>query len=57
MAEKLKAADVVQKDTIVSNLCLSLYFDQQKMTRYSLKEPFASLVALSAIQLGGGTWT
>ena len=60
MAEKLKAADVFQKDVIVSNLFLKLYFDQQKMTRYSLQEPFASLVALSAttsFQTGGGGWT
>jgi hypothetical protein len=54
MTIKLKAADVVQKDTIVSNLFLNLYFDHQKMTHYSLKEPFASLVELNAIQLGGG---
>lgn len=53
MAKKLKKADVVQKDIIVSNLFLKLHFDHQKMTRYSLKEPFASLVELSAIQLGG----
>lgn len=56
MAEKLKAADVAQKDIIVSNLFLKLYFDHQKMTHYSLKEPFASLVELSAIQLGGSGW-
>ena len=56
MAEKLKAADVLQKDVIVSNLFLKLYFDQQKMTHYTLKEPFASLVALSAFQHGGGAW-
>lgn len=56
MAKKLKAADVVQKDIIVSNMFLKLYFDQQKMTQYSLKEPFASLVALSEFQHGGGTW-
>lgn len=57
MAKKLKAADVVQKDIIVSNLFLKLYFDQQKMTHYTLKEPFASLVALSEFQHGGGGWT
>lgn len=56
MAEKLKAADVFQKDVIVSNLFLKLYFDQQKMTHYSLKEPFASLVALNEFQYGGGGW-
>ncbi len=56
MAEKLKAADVFQKDIIVSNLFLKLYFDQQKMTHYSLKEPFASLVALNEFQHGGGAW-
>ncbi|HSH18275.1 MAG TPA: recombinase family protein [Candidatus Saccharimonadales bacterium] len=57
MAQRLKAADVFQKDIIVSNLFLKLYFDQQKMTRYSLKEPFASLVDLSVFQHGGGGWT
>jgi site-specific DNA recombinase len=57
MAIKLKKADVVQKDVIVSNLFLKLHFDHQKMTHYSLKEPFASLVELHDIQLGGGTWT
>ncbi len=57
MAEKLKAAEVFQKDVIVSNLFLKLYFDQQKMTRYSLNEPFASLVALGGFQYGGGAWT
>lgn len=54
MAIKLKKADVVQKDVIVSNLFLKLYFDHQKMTHYSLKEPFASLVQLSQFQYGGG---
>lgn len=54
MAKKLKAADVVQKDIIVSNLFLKLHFDQQKMTHYSLKEPFASLVEHAAFQHGGG---
>ncbi len=53
MAAKLKAADVVQKHIIVSNLFLKLYFDQQKMTHYSLNEPFASLVALTGFQYGG----
>lgn len=53
LAEKLKAADVVQKDTIASNLFLKLYFNHQKMTHYTLKEPFASLVELSAFQYGG----
>lgn len=56
MAEKLKAADVFQKDIIVSNLFLKLYFDQQKMTHYSFKEPIASLVASSEFQSGGGGW-
>ena len=56
LSDKLDTADVVQKDIIVSNLFLNLYFDHQKMTRYSLKEPFASLVELNAIQLGGGGW-
>ena len=57
MAEKLKAADVVQKDIIVSNLFLKLEFEQQKMTLYSLKEPFASLVALNEFQSGGAGWS
>lgn len=57
LAVKLKAADVVQKDIIVSNLFLKLHFDQQKMTHYSLKEPFASLVALTSFQRGGGGWS
>ncbi|MGB4420349.1 MAG: recombinase family protein [Candidatus Saccharimonadales bacterium] len=56
MAEKLKAADVFQKDIIVSNLFLKLYFDDQKMTRYLLKEPFASLIELNEFQSGGGGW-
>jgi site-specific DNA recombinase len=56
LGAKLKAADVVQKDIIASNLFLNLHFDHQKMTHYSLKEPFASLVELSAIQLGGAGW-
>lgn len=56
LSDKLNAADVVQKDIIASNLFLNLYFDQQKMTRYSLKEPFASLVELTALQHGGGAW-
>lgn len=56
MTNRLKAADVVQKDTIVSNLFLKLHFDHQKMTHYSFKEPFASLVELSSFQHGGGGW-
>ena len=57
MVQNLQVADVVQKDVIVSNLFLKLYFDQQKMTHYSLKEPLASLAALNEFQLGGGGWT
>lgn len=57
LADKLKAADVVQKDLIANNLFLNLHFGDQKMTHYSLKEPFASLIELHAIQLGGGGWT
>lgn len=56
LAQKLKAGDVFQKDTIVNNLFLKLYFDQQKMTRYSLNEPLASLVALNEFQYGGPGW-
>lgn len=56
MAEKLKAADVFQKDIIVGNLFLKLYFDEQKMTRCILKEPFASLLEFSEFQFGGGGW-
>ncbi|HEX4774234.1 MAG TPA: recombinase family protein [Candidatus Saccharimonadales bacterium] len=56
MAEKLKAADVFQKDIIVSNLFLKLSFDGQKMTNYSLKEPYASLVEMTSFQAGGGAW-
>jgi len=56
LAEKLKAADVFQKDIIVSNLFLKLYFDHQKMTHYLLKEPFASLIELNEFQSGGGGW-
>lgn len=52
LGEKLKAADVVQKDIIASNLFLNLHFDQQKMTHYSFKEPVASLVALPSFQTG-----
>ncbi len=56
LASKLKAADVFQKDVIVSNLFLKLHFDHQKMTHYLLKEPFASLVELYEFQSGGGGW-
>lgn len=56
IAERLKAADVFQKDAIVSNLFLKLYFDNQKMTHYTLKEPFASLVELYDMQYGGAGW-
>lgn len=56
IANRLKAADVVQKDIIVSNLFLKLHFDHQKMTHYSFKEPVASLVELSSFQYGGGGW-
>ncbi len=56
LAKKLKAADVVQKDLIANNLFLKLHFDHQKMTHYSLKEPFASLIELTAFQYGGGGW-
>ena len=54
LSSRLKAANVFQKNIIVSNLFLKLYFDQQKMTHYHLKEPFASLVEFSSFQHGGG---
>ena len=56
MAEKLRAGDVFQKDIIVSNLFLKLYFDDQKMTQCSLKEPVASLFALKTFQSCGAGW-
>lgn len=56
MTERLKAGDVFQKDIIVGNLFLKLYFDEQKMTRCILKEPFASLLEFSEFQSGGGGW-
>lgn len=56
LSSKFKAANVFQKDIIISNLFLKLYFDQQKMTHYLLKEPFASLVEFSSFQHGGAGW-
>lgn len=56
-ADKMKAGSAVEKDVLCRILFLNLRVDNEKVTSYIWKEPFASLVKLNELSYGGGGWT
>lgn len=54
MKKRYEKGSPVQKDIILRNVFLNLYFDGKKIANYSLKEPFATLLSSSELSLGWG---
>jgi site-specific DNA recombinase len=54
MKKRYEKGSPVQKDIILRNVFLNLHFDGKKIANYSLKEPFATLLASTELSLGWG---
>ncbi len=54
MAERFNNGTMVQRDIIIRNVFLNLYFDGTKIANYSLAEPFATLLQSEKLSLGWG---
>ncbi len=55
--KKVKAGDAIVKDTICRIIFLNIAVDNEKVTSYRLKEPFATLLKSKSSQNGRGDWT
>lgn len=55
-ANKMRAGSAVEKDVLCRILFLNLRVDNEKVTIYHWREPFATLVEATSFQDGGGTW-
>lgn len=56
-SDKMKAGSAVEKDVLCRILFLNLRVDNEKVTDFIWKEPFASLVKVSELSLGRGERT
>ena len=56
LGDKIRAADIIQKDELVRKVFVNLYLDNQKRLHYLLREPFDSVVSIKENQSGGGGW-
>jgi ACT domain-containing protein len=56
-SDKMKAGSAVEKDILCRILFLNLRIDNEKVVDYLWNEPFASMIKLGEIQVGGGGWT
>ena len=57
LSDKMRAADIIQKDKIARKVFVNLYLDDQKRLTYLCKEPFDSVVSMSESLNGGDMWT
>jgi DNA invertase Pin-like site-specific DNA recombinase len=57
VADKMKAGSSVEKDVLCRILFLNLRVDNEKVVDYLWNEPFASMIKLGEIQVGGGGWS
>lgn len=57
LGNKMRSADIIQKDKIARKLFVNLYLDDQKRLTYLCKEPFDSIVTMSKKHPGGDMWT
>ena len=57
LGNKMRSADIIQKDKIARKLFVNLYLDDQKRLTYLCKEPFDSIVTMSEKLPGGDMWT
>ncbi len=53
LGDKMRSADIIQKDKIARKVFVNLYLDDQKRLTYLCKEPFDSVVSM-AKSLNGG---
>lgn len=53
----VKSADSVIKDEIIRTIFLNFSIDEEKVTMYTLKEPFATLLKHRLVKNGRGDWT
>ena len=54
MTERFNKGTMVQRDIILRNVFLNLYFDGKKIANYTLAEPFATLLKDEKLSLGWG---
>lgn len=57
LGNKMRSADIMQKDKIARKIFVNLYLDDQKRLTYLCKEPFDSVVKVSESLTGGDMWT
>lgn len=53
LGNKMRSADIIQKDKIARKIFVNLYLDDQKRLTYLCKEPFDSVVKVSESLTGG----
>ena len=53
LGDKMRSADIIQKDKIARKVFVNLYLDDQKRLTYLCKEPFDSVVSMSENLTGG----
>ena len=57
LGDKMRSADIIQKDKIARKVFVNLYLDDQKRLTYLCNEPFDSVVKISEKLTGGVMWT
>jgi len=55
--DKMRAGSAVEKDALCRILFLTLHVDNEKVVSYLWREPFATMVKMGELQVGGGSWT
>lgn len=55
LGDKMRSADIIQKDKIARKVFVNLYLDDQKRLTYLCKEPFDSVVSMSENLTGGSS--
>ena len=53
----VKSADSAIKDEIIRTIFLNFSIDEEKVTIYAIKEPFATLLKHRLVKNGRGDWT
>lgn len=55
--DKMRAGSAIEKDRLFRILFLNVHVDNEKVANYLWREPFATMVKLNELQVGGGGWT
>lgn len=56
LGNKMRAADIIQKDKIARKVFVNLYLDEQNRLHYLLREPFNSVISIDENQCGSTNW-